>query len=216
VLSVCILVTLATGGALLQNSMACFQQLFTATYAAAVGLSEVLVFVFYIPTAIVFAFKNTWSCVQCLYESISHASELQRDFKTNHWDTMTRSQCFGFAFGLVIATVLFLLHAIGGGAVAGEGVDNPSDRFEAIFKGVTRFFNRIFGLSILTVPLAVGLNVVAEFGTDGPYVYGLQSIDGSGDSHDHAPVAHICEEGAGWIGDKLSEAASCCSPAAGA
>lgn len=197
IIATCVLATLGTGGAWLQACTACFQQVLQFGQIAAVYLSEALIFAFVIPVFLLFSIKNILTLIEFLFDLAAHGV----GWWVENLPKVQPKWVTGIA--ITLSVLLFVFHAIGAGAVAGRGVNDPQDKFSFIFLSVSRGLNWMMGIKIQDAIIAFVTAMTVEF-AEFPYAVGAEPLR-EGCCHNHGLVFELLNQIRGGTKSPSSE-----------
>lgn len=227
---ICITMALTEGSAWIAASAATLSLLTTASMAA--SLASLLIMSTFIPAMFVFAFKNSWWSLNYISNTLASTADSIGEFMQTSYSQFKSaanySQFFSNSIGalrarfsrdhasanykllfgkfIMVSIVLLLmgLHYLGEAAVAGEGVDQATGRFERLFSSVSLWFSNTFGWQMSPQLIAASSTFTTEAMVDTPFVlknsfkqhvpedeheHGIE-LDDDNEAHDH---------GSGWV-----------------
>lgn len=213
------LVTFYSGSTLFDQSMEflnIISQLFVALTTSLIYINGmiagVLIYLFFLPSALMFAFENSWESVEHLSEFFSdvllHPSKVIKNALQGggSWRSPWKwLRLICNSMGIIVALLSLVLHSIGEGVIGGEGLASPNvhphpstfqkvdEFFARIVQGLSRFFN------VSPEGAVVGAEAVSETLEHGTFVVGGKNNDDhAGDchhSHDHgAPTSGLSDK----------------------
>lgn len=169
ILTLSILVTFFSGTTLLNQNIVFLQaiiNLFThLNYSTQVAInvtSAILIYGFFLPTAFLFAFENSWETVHGVIKKITSFLKEPQNLKNFIVERIALiksdpKQCWklpGYTVGFFIVAIALILHVVGEGARSSESLINRSrlglqtlDRISAFFEKIVDTGAQIFNIS---------------------------------------------------------------------